>query len=190
MGGLKKFPGREEFWVDTEVKETTPMSEPITEDSYLDPTFRIASPIFAAESMIPASYTVEGAGMSPPLAWYAVPEGTKSFALVVFDPDTVHGDFTHWVLYDLPAYLLGLDAGVDSALPAGALRGTNGKGELGWTPPAPPPGDKVHRYIFQIYALDRPTLSLPEGATRDQIEDAAQAYTLSIAAFEGRFRRP
>ena len=166
------------------------MSEPVTQDTYLDPTFNIGSPAFVAEAMIPASYTVEGAGTSPPLAWNTVPEGTKSFALVAFDPDTAHGDMTHWVVYDLPGTLTDLDAGADAALPANTLRGKNGKGELGWTPPAPPVGDKVHRYIFQLYALDRSTLGLPEGATRDQIEDAAMAYTLSIAAFEGRFQRP
>jgi Raf kinase inhibitor-like YbhB/YbcL family protein len=157
-------------------------------ETYYDPTFTLTSPAFANEMTIPTEYTADGAGLSPPLIWDVVPEGTKSFALIVYDPDAPHGEVNHWVAYDLPGHLTGLDAGADIPA-AGGLVGANTKGEQAWIPPAPPHGDAPHRYVFQVMALDRASLGLPPGATRDRVEDTAAPYTLSIASMLGYFGR-
>ena len=158
-------------------------------ENYYDPTFKLTSPAFLTETTIPTEYTDDGAGLSPPLIWEFVPAGVKSFALIVYDPDAPRGDFTHWLVYDLPGNITSLSAGADiTAL--GGLLGVNSKGANTWTPPAPPPGDRPHRYLFQIHALDRPTITLPPGATRDQVEEAVSAYTLTIAAMLGYYGRP
>ena len=157
-------------------------------ETLADPVFAVTSPAFGMETMIPTEYTDDGTGLSPPLGWHTVPDGTKSFALLVIDPDTKMGDMVHWVAYDIPATVAGLDSGADIQSLGGIL-GTNGKGTTAWTPPAPPPGDPAHRYLFHLFAIDRPSLSLPPGATRDQVEDAASNYTLSMAVLVGLYQR-
>jgi Raf kinase inhibitor-like YbhB/YbcL family protein len=155
--------------------------------TYEDPSFALASPAFAHEMPIPFENSCDGGNVSPELIWSTVPVGTQSFALVVYDPDAPDGDFTHWVVYDLPGDLRGLSAGAGNV---GGLRGLNGHGALGYTGPCPPPGHGIHRYVFQLRAIDRPSIGLAEGATRDQVEDAAAYYTLSVASMIGTYIRP
>src|SRR4051812_4009309 len=80
----------------------------------------LTSPAFAEGGRLPAAYTCDGAGISPPLAWGAVPQGTRTLALIVDDPDAPGGPWVHWVLYDLPPSTRALPQGAASApLPAG-----------------------------------------------------------------------
>lgn len=118
------------------------------------PAFTLSSPAFAAGQAIPRDYTCDGAGGSPPLAWSAPPPGTASLALIVEDPDTGAGTFTHWVLYDLAAGTRSMPACVPPGAsgPAGSFQGPNSGGRAGYSPPCPPSG--THRYFFHLYALD------------------------------------
>ena len=148
----------------------------------------LTSPSFQSNGDIPARFTCEGADVSPLLHWTDPPAGTRSFALILYDPDAPGGDFTHWVLYDLPAGARKLP----EALPAsgevrGARQGRNSFGKLGYGGPCPPPG-APHRYIFKLYAVDR-RLELPAGASRSAVEKALGGHVLGRAELAGRFKR-
>jgi Raf kinase inhibitor-like YbhB/YbcL family protein len=106
------------------------------------------SPGFAAGGAIPAKYTCDGDGISPPLEWNNLPKNAVEVGIVVTDPDSNPPGFVHWVVAGLPAANTGV--GEDS-LPEGAVVGRNDSGGTGWTPPCPPSGE--HNYVFTIYAL-------------------------------------
>lgn len=106
----------------------------------------------------------EGQNVSPALEWKNAPEGTKSFAVTVYDPDAPTGSgWWHWVLFNIPANVTSLPegAGGDPAkLPMGAVQSITDFAAPGFGGACPPPGDKPHRYIFTVYALGVPAMEL------------------------------
>lgn len=151
--------------------------------------FSISSPVFSSGQTIPRRYTCSGKNISPQLQWGNPPVGTKSFALVVDDPDAPVGTFVHWVVYNLPPSIKGLAEKVSPgrALPRGALEGKNGFGHSGYGGPCPPPG-KPHRYFFKLYALDT-MLDLPTGPSKARLLKAIQGHVLGQAKLVGLFAR-
>ena len=144
--------------------------------------FVLASSAFRDGQAIDRPFTCDGANHPPPLAWSDPPPGTRSFALIMDDPDAPHGTFTHWVIYDIPAAATTL-----TDRPLGkALR--NDFGRLGYGGPCPPVGHGPHRYFFTLYAVDVPSLML-EGGTRKALERVLQAHTLGTARLMGRYER-
>ncbi len=137
---------------------------------------RITSPAFADGEHIPPQYTCDGGGAIPALQYAAIPDGTKSLALIVHDPDAVRGTFYHWVVY-------GIAPGADIA--SGAA-GTNSTGRTGWTPPCPPSG--AHRYIFTLYALDAEP-GVPVRASAEQLTERMDGHILATAALTGLYQR-
>jgi Raf kinase inhibitor-like YbhB/YbcL family protein len=121
----------------------------------LDMKIKITSSAFKDGDMIPLKYTCDGKNVSPPLQWDLVPDGTKSIALICDDPDAPSGDWTHWVVYNLPADVRLLSENIpnDETLPDGTRQGLTDFGTTGYSGPCPPWG--VHRYYFKIYALDK-----------------------------------
>ena len=120
---------------------------------------------------IPARYTCDGDGQSPPLSWGEPPAGTKSFALVVDDPDAPSGSFRHWGVYDIPASTRSLGAGQSIGGQA-----VNGFGKSGYGGPCPPKGHGPHHYRFKLYALDIARLGLSSDAqSREGRERGAKA---------------
>jgi Raf kinase inhibitor-like YbhB/YbcL family protein len=152
-------------------------------------TIKIGSPAFQEGGMIPERYSCYGDNISPPLSWEGVPEGTKSMALIVDDPDAPGGTFVHWVLYDLPADLEGLPENLPSGkgLPIGGEEGINSTNQTGYTGPCPPSG--THRYFFKVYALDE-KLKLPAGETKDRLLDAMEGHLLGQGRLMARYKRP
>jgi len=146
--------------------------------------FRVFSSAFAEGAMIPALHTCQGADVSPTLEWAGEPAGTRSFTLIVDDPDAPAGVWVHWLLYDIPAKVHTLSQGVQST----ALTGTNSFGKAKYGGPCPPHGNP-HRYYFRLYALDRASLGLPAGANRAELEHAMAAHILAEAQYMGRFKR-
>ena len=154
--------------------------------------FTIVSPSFAAGADIPAKHTCEGADLSPQLTWTGIPDGTKSLALVVDDPDAPDPaaprmTWVHWVLYDLPPAAKGLAEGVASkGLPEGTREGRNDWKRTGWGGPCPPIG--THRYFFKLYALDvvLPDLGTP---TKGSLEKAMEGHVLGKAELVGTYRK-
>ncbi|MGH9412788.1 MAG: YbhB/YbcL family Raf kinase inhibitor-like protein [Terriglobales bacterium] len=152
--------------------------------------FRLTSPAFTSNHDIPQAHTCDGAGTSPALRWQATPSGTRSLALIVHDPDAPSGDFTHWLLWDVPPAITELPSGIynQAKFPLGGLEGQNSFGNLGFGAPCPPPGP-AHHYIFTLYALDVPTLGLSADSSRTALEKAMHGKVLAQAELIGLYKR-
>ena len=145
--------------------------------------FTLTSSAFDDGEIIPVQYTCDGDNRVPPLAWHGAPEGTRSFAVIVDDPDAPGGTFTHWLVYDIP--------GTSDSIagePPGVQTLTNDFGHQRYGGPCPPPRHGPHRYYFRVYAVDVPALQL-HGKTRDALERALRAHTLGTAQLMGRYER-
>jgi Raf kinase inhibitor-like YbhB/YbcL family protein len=150
----------------------------------------LTSPNFAPGGGIPALHTCEGDDSAPALAWTGAPTGTKSFALIVDDPDAPdpaapQRTWVHWVLYNLPPQASALPERADP-LPAGSRAGLNDWRRTGYGGPCPPIGR--HRYFFKLYALDAllPDLGQP---TKQDLERAMQGHVLAQAELIGTYEK-
>jgi Raf kinase inhibitor-like YbhB/YbcL family protein len=150
-------------------------------------TFRLFSNAFTEGGWLPALHTCQGADVSPSLEWNGEPSETRSFALVVEDPDAPAGIWTHWLLYDIPPKLHQLAQGFKSG--SIGLSGTNDFGKPGYGGPCPPKGHGPHRYFFRLYALEVHTLGLPSGVKRAELLQALKGHILAEAQTMGRFER-
>jgi Raf kinase inhibitor-like YbhB/YbcL family protein len=148
--------------------------------------FQVFSPAFPEGGWIPELHSCVGADLSPSLEWSGAPRETRSFALIVEDPDAPAGTWCHWLLYDLAPKLPGLAQGYRAGAPG--LSGTNDFGKPGYGGPCPPRGGP-HRYFFKLWALDVETLGLPPGAKRPEFQKAIQGHVLAEAQYMGRFER-
>ena len=153
-------------------------------------SFQLTSTSFSHEGEIPKKYTCEGEDISVQLAWSGGPEGTRSYALIVDDPDAPDPEapkmvYVHWVLYNIPA-----DAGelaeniVPEDLPAGTLQGLNDWKRTGYGGPCPPIGR--HRYFFKLYALDTVLDDMGE-ITKDQLLEAMKGHVLAETVLMGTY---
>ena len=154
--------------------------------------FTLTSRAFGHNEGIPRRFTCEGDDVSPDLAWSNVPPGTKSFALVVDDPDAPDPaapklTWVHWVLYNIPQNAIGLaTAATASELPDGTREGLNDWKRTGYGGPCPPIGR--HRYFHKLYALDTmlPDLGKP---TKAQLEKAMAGHVLAKAELIGTYQK-
>lgn len=158
--------------------DATPASE-----GGMDMTIQITSTAFSEGDKIPRIYTCDEQNVSPPLAWTGVPSTTVSLALIMDDPDAPSGTWVHWVLYNLPPDLTGLEQGKIGI----GTDGTNDSRRLGYAGPCPPRGSP-HRYYIKIYALDT-RLDLKSGATKAQVESAMRGHILAQGQLMGRYGR-
>jgi Raf kinase inhibitor-like YbhB/YbcL family protein len=149
---------------------------------------KITSPVFENNGLIPAKYTCDGNDISPPLKWDAVPQGTKSIALICDDPDAPMGTFVHWVLFGLPPGTTELTENVprDKVLQNGAKQGMTDFGRVGYGGPCPPSG--THRYFFKLYALDT-ELKLDAGADKSRLLKAMEGHILAQGQLIGKYKR-
>ena len=141
----------------------------------------LTSPAFAANGQIPAKYTCDGAGISPPLSISGVPAGARSLALIVYDPDvpkTIKADglYSHWVLWNL-------EPGT-KALEEHRSGGISENGRAGYIPPCPPNGE--HRYIFQLFALDK-SLGDAKIYLESDLRRAMQGHVTAQTELVGRY---
>jgi Raf kinase inhibitor-like YbhB/YbcL family protein len=146
----------------------------------------VTSTAFADGGPMPARYTCDGGGESPPLSWSAVPAAAQSIVVVIEDPDAPRGNFVHWIVYNIHSTSIGLpDGAAQGLLPAGAEEGKNGKGESGWTPLCPPWGR--HHYHFEVYAL-RGSLVLSQPSRAD-LTRAMRGQILARGEIVGTYQR-
>src|SRR5690606_5678044 len=117
-----------------------------------DMAFTLESPAFENGQTIPEAYVREGGNLSPPLRWSGAPAGTRSFLLVVEDPDAPRGVFRHWAVYDIVAERTELPEG--TAGPERFRQGVNDFGNDRYDGPRPPKGHGIHHYHFRLSALD------------------------------------
>ncbi len=154
--------------------------------------YTLTSPVFSHQGEIPKRHTCEGEDISPQLSWSNPPEGTKSFALIVDDPDAPDPQaprmtWVHWVLYNLPPTASELPEGVRSeALPQGTRQGQNDWKRKGYGGPCPPIGR--HRYFHKLYALDTvlPDLGTP---TKPELEKAMEGHVLDRVELVGTYEK-
>jgi len=148
-------------------------------------TIKLTSPSFANGGQIDARHTCDGQNQSPELQWTHTPEGTRTFALIVDDPDAPSGRFTHWLLFDIPASVRGLAAGTTGV----GISGQNDFQQIGYGGPCPPRKDGPHHYFFRLYALDVDSLELAQGATRQEVEGAMEHHVLEQTELMGKYAR-
>jgi len=150
--------------------------------------FELTSTAFVEGEPIPSKYTCDGEDISPPLQWRDPPEGTRSFALIVDDPDAPIGTWVHWVLYNLPAGTRNLAEAIppDAELSDGSRHGNSSWRRLGYGGPCPPRG--THRYFFKLYALDT-VLDLKAGANKKKLLRAMEGHILSQTELMGVYSR-
>jgi Raf kinase inhibitor-like YbhB/YbcL family protein len=149
--------------------------------------FKVFSSAFSDGGWIPSLHSCEGADVSPSLEWSGEPEGTRSFALAVDDPDAPSGTWTHWLLFDIPSTVHTLAQGYKAG--SVGVSGKNDFGKLGYGGPCPPKGHGPHRYFFKLCALDVATLEITAGVTAAGVTRALEGHALGKARYMGRFER-
>jgi Raf kinase inhibitor-like YbhB/YbcL family protein len=160
--------------------------------------FTLTSPDITAGGTIAAAQVFNGFGckggnVSPALAWHGAPAGTRSFALLMHDPDAPTGSgWWHWLVYNIPAGTGSLPAGASdphkNLLPAGAIQGRTDFGTPGYGGPCPPPG-KPHHYYLRLYALKVERLDVPADATAAYIGFKVRTQALGEAQLMGLYGR-
>jgi Raf kinase inhibitor-like YbhB/YbcL family protein len=150
--------------------------------------FHLHSSAFADGETIPGKYVRKGKNVSPPLDWSDAPPETRSYVLLVEDPDAPSGTFRHWAAYDIPAITKELPEGAGSASnPEGVKHGVNDFGHAQYDGPQPPPGHGTHHYHFRLAALNTPHLDLPRQVRAMDVWKAAQPYITAETEIVGTF---
>lgn len=145
---------------------------------------QITSPAFADGSTIPRKYTRDGDNLSPPLEWSGAPDNTRSFVVVIEDPDAPSGIFRHWAAYDLPPDRTSL---AESTAPD--HEGINDFGNRGYDGPEPPRGHGPHHYHIRVAALDVDHLDVRPTAKVAEVWRAAAPHILDQAEIVATYRR-
>lgn len=161
--------------------------------------FALHSPDFAPDGSLKKAqvyqgFGCEGGNTSPALTWENAPEGTKSFALTVYDPDAPTGSgWWHWVIYNLPPAISSLPAGAGdpsrNLAPTGATQAITDYGTRGFGGACPPVGDKPHRYVFTLHALKVESLDLPANASGAMVGFNIHMNSLGSASVTATYGR-
>jgi len=131
-----------------------------------------------------------GKNVSPQLGWKNAPAATKSFAMLLFDPDGGGGlGVSHWVAYGIQPGKMAFARGEATNPPAGWVGGKNSRNSDIYTGPCPPVGDAWHHYTFQVFALDLAPNELPPGLTRDEFFAKVKGKVLREISLVGRYTR-
>ena len=150
------------------------------------PSFTVESRDVQPGTQVDEGHVFAGGNRSPALSWSDVPAGTKSFVVTCFDPDApTPSGFWHWIVVDLSASVTSLPTGAGkeggSALPKGAFQCRNDYGAKAYGGPAPPPGDRPHRYYFVVHALDVERLGVDENTSPAAVSFTMLGHTLGRA---------
>lgn len=149
--------------------------------------FKLTVDGLADESTVPERYTCDGADVSPALHWDGEPVGTRSFAVIVDDPDAPGRTWNHWLVWNIPGEIHALPEGGQNG--SIGTTGMNDFGKRAYGGPCPPKHRGPHRYYFRLFALDTPTLDLPQGAPRQALERALRKHAIGETSFMSRYER-
>ncbi|MBI5765615.1 YbhB/YbcL family Raf kinase inhibitor-like protein [Candidatus Falkowbacteria bacterium] len=144
---------------------------------------KLTSPAFEPNQSLPKPYTCGGKNVNPPLIISGVPDGAKSLALIVDDPDSPSGDFSHWLVWNISPDTREI---AENSVPNGAAVGLNDFGRSTYDGPCPPSG--VHRYNFKLYALSD-NLVLDENTNKNKFKEALNDRVLEQAVLTGLYKR-
>ena len=143
-------------------------------------TLSITSTAFIANGNIPIQFTCEGKSINPPLTIANIPDGAKSMAIIVEDPDAQKGTFDHWVIWNItPTPVI-----EENSIPG--TEGKNGENTIGYKGPCPPDGR--HHYFFKVYALDK-MLDLKKGADKNSLIKAMKGHILAHGELIGLYEK-
>lgn len=152
---------------------------------------QVSSAVFNPGAAIPQKYTCQGEDSSPSISWSAPPDGTKSLALIMDDPDAPGGTWVHWVVYNLPSMTTDLVEGASQAkaaafkLPEGAKQGKTSFNRMDYGGPCPPSG--THHYYFHLYALD--TVLNGDGLDKAAVMKAMDGHVLAQGELMGTYSK-
>ncbi len=151
-------------------------------------TFQISSPAFSHKGNIPAKYTCSGENVSPAINWENAPTGTVSYTLIMDDPDAPLGTWVHWIYFNIPANVTGLEEDIYhlGKVENGTVTGVNSGGKKEYSGPCPPTGQ--HRYFFKLYALDT-SLEISGSATKAELIKAMQGHILAQTELMGLYKK-
>jgi len=141
---------------------------------------QVQSVAFSHNGHIPPKYTCEGENINPSLEVNNVPEGTKSLALIMEDPDAPNGTFDHWIVWNISPN----EAIAEQSIPG--ISGTNSFGKTGYGGPCPPSGS--HRYFFKMFALDT-ELDLQAGSDKNALFEAMEDHILAQGELMGHYQK-
>jgi len=144
----------------------------------------VTSPAYKEGGMIPPRFTADGENRPPAYSISGIPDGCRSIAWIMEDPDAPAGTWVHWVVWNLPAETAVIPAG--GRLPGEAREGLNSWGDTGYGGPSPPSG--VHRYVLEVWALDT-TLDLPASTGAEKLRNAISGHVLARGRLMGRYGR-
>lgn len=145
---------------------------------------QLTSDAFKDRQPIPVQYTCDGADQTPALHWSDPPAGTRSFALVIDDPDAPSGTFRHWGVFDIPASARSIGGGQRAGTEV-----TNDFGKPGYGGPCPPKGHGPHHYHFKLFALNTDKLGLSSDAKVADVENAARQHAIAQGELVGTYER-
>lgn len=162
-------------------------------------TFHVSSPDFEPGGRVRKAQVFDGWGetggnVSPALRWGGAPAGTKSYAVTLYDPDAPTGSgWWHWQMYNISGTVTSLPAGAGDPskklAPPGAVQTRTDYGLVGYGGPCPPPGDRPHRYVLTVFALQVEKLELPADASCAMVGFNLNANALakaSVTSYYGR----
>jgi Raf kinase inhibitor-like YbhB/YbcL family protein len=144
----------------------------------------LTSDAFKDGQPIPTQYTCDGANQTPALHWSDPPSGTKSFALVIDDPEAPNGTFRHWGVFDIPPSARSFGGGQRAGTEV-----TNDFGKLGYGGPCPPKGHGPHHYHFKLFALDTERMELGSNPKVADVENAALRHAIAQGELIGTYER-
>jgi len=145
-------------------------------------TFSISSSAFEDQGNIPSEFTCDGQNVSPPLSIANVPKDAKTLSLIMMDPDTSKGNFTHWTVWNIPYAKTEFAKGENFDFP----QGKTSFGTSGYRGPCPPSG--THRYFIEIYALDT-QLDLSKESSVADLQNAMSGHIISESYLIGKYSR-
>jgi Raf kinase inhibitor-like YbhB/YbcL family protein len=162
--------------------------------------FSLTSPTFKDGDTWPAKYAgadpsrnppCPGENISPPLQWSNAPARTKSFALIMQDPDGGNGlGAIHWLAYGIPPTKTSLAEGEGGKDPTDWVGGKSPVGHLHYFGPCGPSGHSLHHYVITVIATDLEPAALKPGLTKDELVAALRGHALAPASIVGRYTRP
>lgn len=144
----------------------------------------LTSDAFQDGQPIPVQFTCDGADQTPTLHWGDPPVGTKSFALVIDDPDAPSGTFRHWGVFDIPSSARSIGGGQKAGTEV-----SNDFGKQGYGGPCPPKGHGPHHYHFKLFALNIGSLGLNADAHVSDVEREAEKHVVGRAELVGTYER-
>lgn len=144
-------------------------------------SLQLSSSAFKDSEEIPRQYTCSGQNINPPLNFLNIPENAKSLALIMHDPDAISADFVHWLVWDISPAIKAIAA---NSVPRGAIQGLNSVGDNSYIGPCPPKGSGIHRYKFELYALNS-TLNLKNKTSREKLEETLRDRVLDSSELTG-----